>query len=62
MEINIQELNLILTAINCYFMCDFEPQCIEMQKETMKEKQQMIALRDRIKEALGVNTKEKVKE
>lgn len=62
MEVNTQELNFILTAINCYFMCNFEPQCMEMQEEATKEKQQMTALRDRIKEVLGVNMEEKVKE
>ena len=53
MEFNEAEFNLILTAINCYFMCDFEPQCVEMQEEAAKEKKQMTALRDKIKEILG---------
>jgi hypothetical protein len=52
MEISVQELNLILTAIKCYLVCGFEPQCVEMQEEAMREKKQIIALRDRIEGVL----------
>ena len=43
------ELEDILEAIKCYFMCDISVQCVEMQEEEYEREKRMKNLSEKIK-------------
>jgi hypothetical protein len=43
------ELEDILEAIKCYFMCDISVQCVEMQEEEHEREKRMKNLSEKIK-------------
>ena len=43
------ELEDILEAIKCYFMCDMSVQCVEMQEEEYEREKRMKNLSEKIK-------------
>lgn len=45
---DIDELNDICTAINCYFMCDMMPQDVELQRQEYERSKRMRKLRSKI--------------
>lgn len=50
MKITEQEARDLLSAINCYLLCDFGVQDVEMQAQAAAEKERILIIQNQLKE------------
>ncbi|MBO6105862.1 MAG: hypothetical protein J6O99_08185 [Methanobrevibacter sp.] len=48
-----QEARDLLSAINCYLLCDFGVQDVEMQAQAAAEKERIIKIQEKLKKIVG---------
>lgn len=48
-----QEARDLLSAINCYLLCDFGVQDVEMQSQAAAEKERILKIQEKLKKILG---------
>ena len=48
-----QEAKDLLSAINCYLLCDFGVQDIEMQAQAAAEKERILKIQEKLKRIIG---------
>lgn len=53
MEITEQEARDLLSAINCYLLCDFCVQDVEMQAQAAAEKERVLKIQEKLKTMVG---------
>ena len=53
MEITEQEARDLLSAINCYLLCDFGVQDVEMQAQAAAEKERILNIQQKLKTLIG---------
>ena len=53
MKITEQEARDLLSAINCYLLCDFGVQDVEMQAQADAEKERILKIQEELKKIVG---------
>lgn len=48
-----QEARDLLSAINCYLLCDFGVQDVEIQAQAAAEKERILKLQEKLKKIIG---------
>lgn len=48
-----QEARDLLSAINCYLLCDFGVQDVEMQAQAAAEKERILKIQEKLKKIVG---------
>ncbi len=48
-----QEARDLLSAINCYLLCDFSVQDVEMQAQAAAEKERILKIQEKLKTMVG---------
>ena len=48
-----QEARDLLSAINCYLLCDFGVQDVEMQAQAAAEKERILKIQEKLKKIIG---------
>lgn len=48
-----QEARDLLSAINCYLLCDFGVQDVEMQAQAAAEKERILKIQEKLKRIIG---------
>ena len=48
-----QEAKDLLSAINCYLLCDFGVQDVEMQAQAAAEKERILKIQEKLKTMIG---------
>ena len=48
-----QEARDLLSAINCYLLCDFGVQDVEMQAQAAAEKERILKIQEKLKTMIG---------
>lgn len=53
MKITEQEAKDLLSAINCYLLCDFGVQDVEIQAQAAAEKERILKIQEKLKTMIG---------
>ena len=53
MKITEQEARDLLSAINCYLLCDFGVQDVEVQAQNAAEKERILKIQEKLKAMVG---------
>ena len=50
---SLDEYSDLLSAINCYLLCDFGVQDVEMQAQAAAEKERILKIQEKLKKIVG---------
>lgn len=53
MKITEQEARDLLSAINCYLLCDFDVQDVEVQAQNAAERERILKIQEKLKAMVG---------